>query len=326
MWAPVRRQGHAPLNKLRPRSRFAVLLFGCAALIHQIAWQQTLLRGSGVTIASATFLIIAFMLGLGIGSLAGSWLSRRRNIALLPLLAAIELLTAAFGLVSLTISSHVEAMTGWPPMAMAGLYLALIVPALLIGAALPLLMGQLMRRCRHVGNAVGLLYSVTMLGAGAACIACFVVLLPSFGTLGATMAAIAINGAVALGALAAHRRERDGLALRAVPAPPSSREPLLGWPPVLALAAAGGFVSWSYAVFFFGTLSHAAGSGAVALTATLGPFLLGLASGSRQAGGHCETVSPEETMRRSVATLMKANLLGLMFLPLLNQLVSSTTP
>src|SRR5712675_2616233 len=129
-----------------------VLFFfcGCAALIHQITWQQALSRNFDITIGSATVLVTTFMLGLGIGSLAGGWLSRRRDVALLPLLAAIELLTAAFGLVSLAISSHIEAVTGWPPLAMAGLNLALIVPALLIGAALPVLTGQLMRRCRHV--------------------------------------------------------------------------------------------------------------------------------------------------------------------------------
>src|SRR5262245_63290373 len=79
------------------------------------------------------------MLGLGLGSLAGGWLSKRRGIPLLPLLAIIELLTGAFGVVSHAIFDHVGALTaGWPLPATAAINLSLvIVPTLLMGATLP---------------------------------------------------------------------------------------------------------------------------------------------------------------------------------------------
>src|SRR5215475_4851554 len=70
-----------------------LLLFfisGIPALIYQLTWQRALFRIFGVNIESVTIVVTAFMLGLGLGSLAGGWLSKRRGVALLPLLAAIE--------------------------------------------------------------------------------------------------------------------------------------------------------------------------------------------------------------------------------------------
>src|ERR1700732_1381901 len=80
-----------------------VLFFfsGFPALIYQLTWQRELFRIFGVNSESVTVVVTAFMLGLGLGSLAGGWLSRRRGISLLPLLAAIEIITAGFGIVSL---------------------------------------------------------------------------------------------------------------------------------------------------------------------------------------------------------------------------------
>src|SRR5262249_8770398 len=77
-------------------TRVLCLLFffsGFPALIYQLTWQRALFRIFGVNIESVTIIVAAFMLGLGIGSLAGGWLSQRSRIALLPLLAGIELAT-----------------------------------------------------------------------------------------------------------------------------------------------------------------------------------------------------------------------------------------
>ena len=142
----------------------------------------------------------------GIGSLAGGWLSRRRKISLLPLLAAIEIITAAFGVVSLGVFEKVGALVvNWPLPAMAAVNLLLvIVPTLLMGATLPILVSHLVRRSGQVGDAVGLLYYVNTLGAGAACLVCGIVLFPFFGMHSAVYTAVSLNVAVAAGAMAAH--------------------------------------------------------------------------------------------------------------------------
>src|SRR3982074_180256 len=82
-----------------------VLFFfsGFPALIYQLTWQRALFRIFGVNIESVTIVVTAFMLGLGFGSLLGGVLSKWQAIPLLPLLAAIELLTGAFRLVCLSI-------------------------------------------------------------------------------------------------------------------------------------------------------------------------------------------------------------------------------
>jgi spermidine synthase len=298
-------------------------LSGFPALIYQLTWQRALFRIFGVNIESVTIVVTAFMLGLGLGSLLGGWISKSRRLPLLPLLATIELLTGAFGVVSLAIFDEVGTVTaGWPLPAMAAVNLGLvIVPTLLMGATLPLLVGHLVRRSGNVGNAVGTLYYVNTLGAGAACLACIIVLFPFLGSQGAIYVAVAMNGAVALGAIVMHFRDRHGSSAAAqASAPHVLRAPLIRFRPLLWLAAGGGFVSLSYEIFFFRAVSYATASSATAFAATLSAFLVGLASGARQAGENCATLSPDESMRRAVRGVMIANLLGLAYLPLLDHL------
>jgi hypothetical protein len=95
---------------------------------------------------------------------------------------------------------------------------------------------------------------------------------------------------------------------------------MLGLAPLLGLAAAGGFVALSYEIFFFRTVLYATGSSAIAFAATWGALLVGLAAGARRAGDNCTTLTRDGAMRRAVGALMKANLLGLLFLPLLDHL------
>src|SRR5580692_6198504 len=100
-------------DRLDRWTRVLCVLFFCSgfpALIYQLTWQRALFRIFGVNIESVTIVVTAFMLGLGLGSLAGGWLSKRRHISLLPLLSAIELATAIFGSVSLGAFDYVGAL------------------------------------------------------------------------------------------------------------------------------------------------------------------------------------------------------------------------
>jgi spermidine synthase len=301
-----------------------VLFFfsGFPALIYQLTWQRELFRIFGVNSESVTIVVTAFMLGLGFGSVAGGWVSKRRWISLLPLLAAIELATAAFGIVSLSVFEQVGALiVNWSLPAMAAVNLLLvIVPTLLMGATLPILVSHLVRRSGEVGGAVGLLYYVNTMGAGAACLACCGVLFPFFGMHGAIWAAVGINVAVAIGAIAAHAFHRDEA--RPVLAASNRRpnEAVLGMRSVLLLAALGGFISLSYEIFLFRTVSYASGSSATAFAITLACFLFGIAGGARSAGKTCETLRPADTMRKAADELVFANLVGLLFLPLMAHL------
>jgi spermidine synthase len=306
------------------RTRILCVLFffsGFPALIYQLTWQRALFLIFGVNIESVTIVVTAFMLGLGIGSLAGGWLSKRQDIPLLPMLAAIELLTGAFGLVSLSIFDKVGDLTiglSLPTTAVAALALVTI-PTLLMGATLPLLVSHLARGSGRLGSAVGLLYYVNTLGAGAACVACALLLFPFLGMSGSIYVAVAVNGIVAFGAIAAQRfghAEEAPLAQDAVATP---EVPDLRLRTISAFAAAGGFISLSYEIFFFRTISYATGSSASAFALTLSAFLVGIASGARQAGEHCKSLPRTEVMRRMVNALLMGNFFGIVFLPLLDR-------
>jgi spermidine synthase len=309
------------------QTRILCVLFffsGFPALIYQLTWQRSLFLIFGVNIESVTIVVTAFMLGLGIGSLAGGWLSKKPGIPLLPLLATMELSTAVFGAASLTIFDKVGEFTiglSLPATAVASLALV-ILPTLLMGATLPLLVGHVARRSRNLGSAVGLLYYVNTLGAGAACLACAFVLFPFLGMSGSIYVAVAMNVMVALGALAAQKFGAADMApaLSASEAGPQERRAVFGLAAVLALAAGGGFISLSHEIFFFRTIAFATGSSPTAFALTLGVFLIGVASGSREAGEHCKTASQADAMRRLVSGLLMAGALSIVFLPLLGWL------
>jgi len=310
---------HPPWTKT-----LGVLFFFSAfpALIYQLTWQRELFRIFGVNSESVTIVVSAFMLGLGLGSLAGGWLSGRRGIGALPLLATIELATAAFGLVSLGVFEQVGALiVNWslPAMALVNLLLV-IVPTLLMGATLPILVSHLVRRSAEVGGAVGLLYYVNTMGAGAACLVCCGLLFPFVGMHGAIYLAVGFNVAVAVGAMATHAFHRGGPDPAVAASSHNVRGALVGLRGSLLLAALGGFISLSYEIFLFRTISYATGSSATAFAVTLACFLMGIAGGARSAGNACETLAPTDAMRKAADQISIANLIGLLFLPLLTQL------
>jgi spermidine synthase len=189
-----------------------------------------------------------------------------------------------------------------------------------MGATLPILVSHLVQRSGEVGSAVGLLYYVNTLGAGAACLVCCAVLFPFLGMRGAVLTAVGFNVAVAIGAMAAQVAGRDWT--RPVSATTFGKRdvPVLGLPLVLTLAGFGGFISLSYEIFLFRTVSYASGSSATAFALTLSSFLVGIAGGARSAGQACETLQGSDAMRKAADELVGANLIGLLFLPLMAHL------
>ena len=311
--------------RLPARTKVLCVLFffsGFPALVYQLTWQRELFRIFGVNSESVTIVVTAFMLGLGLGSLAGGWISRQPRIGLLPLLATIELLTAAFGIVSLSVFEQVGALiVNWPLAAVAAANLLLvIVPTLLMGATLPILVSHLVRHAGEVGGAVGLLYYVNTLGAGVACVVCCAILFPFFGMHAAVYLGVGINTAVAVAAIGAHLVQRNGAVLASAVTANKDPASSLSMRLALLLAGLGGFISLSFEIFLFRTISYASGSSATAFALTLACFLFGIAEGARGAGKTCEMSGSREAMRRAADELVFANLIGLMFLPLSSHL------
>jgi spermidine synthase len=311
----------APLTS---RVRMLCVLFffsGFPALIYQLTWQRSLFRIFGVNTESVTIVVTAFMLGLGLGSLAGGWISKRRNVKALLLLGLIELLTAAFGLISLTIFEQVgQLVSDLPLVAVAAINLLLVlVPTLLMGATLPILVSYLVKMSGQIGSAVGTLYFVNTLGAGTACLASAAIIFPFFGMHAAVWIAAGINVIVGIGAILVHVMNPDLTEASHSAAAKSVTRPILGMPFVTLVALLGGFISLSYEIFLFRTISFATGSSSLAFALTLGAFLVGIAGGSRNAAEACDRLAPVDAMRKAATDLMWGNLFGAAFLPLIAQ-------
>ena len=208
-----------PIQHRRQRTRAIAAIFilsGFAALIYQVAWQRALFSIYGLDVQSVTVVVTAFMLGLGVGSLAGGWAAARPRVDRLAAFALIEAGICAYGMASLALFAWAGALTG--PLGPAAMFLAtfalLLLPTALMGATLPLLVGHEVERLGNVGRSLAALYFANTLGGALAAIATGVLLMRWLGLQGTVLIAAAMNAAVAALAAVVRRaqRKRQGAA------------------------------------------------------------------------------------------------------------------
>lgn len=200
------------------------LASGFAALLYQVVWQRALYAIYGINIESVTMVVTAFMLGLGLGSLAGGAISKDKTRPVLLMFAAVEGGIGLFGVVSLAVFHAVGNATLAMSPLMTGIvtFLLVLVPTMLMGGTLPLLVGYLVRSSGNVGKSVGTLYFVNTLGSAFASAAAALHLLGHFGQGGTVRIAAAMNFLVCAVAFVQHRRLAATPA--ASPATPASPE------------------------------------------------------------------------------------------------------
>ena len=186
------------------------VLSGVSALIYQMVWQRALLLIYGSNVESVAMVVAAFLMGLGIGSLAGGWVSKQARAPLVILFGLAELLVGAYGLVSLQLFDWAgETAGGVGTLATGLLAFALVfVPTLLMGGTLPLLVAHQVRATKNVGEAVGWLYFVNPLGAALGAWLAATWVLAALGLHGAVMLAACINGTAAAIILSTAARTR----------------------------------------------------------------------------------------------------------------------
>ena len=173
-----------------PRALLYALFWtsGAAAILYQLIWQRVLAAIYGTNAEATTIVVTAFMLGLGLGSLAGGALSTSRRIGAPMVFGLLEISIAAFGFVSIDLFWRVGAWSAqWPAVSAQLLALViLLVPAVLMGATLPVLVAHVVAGSARVGRAVGGLYFVNTLGSAAGATAAVVLI----GPLGQHMTAV----------------------------------------------------------------------------------------------------------------------------------------
>ena len=191
-----------PSALLRRRSRIisAVLhvvfvLSGIAALLYQLIWQRSLLVLYGSNTESVAMIVSAFLVGLGIGSLAGGLVSRRRGVQLVLIFSTAELLIGCYGLLSLDLFHWVGDITLRAGTLETGIlaFALLLVPTTLMGATLPLLVAFRVHVASHVGRSVSWLYFVNTLGASIGAFLAPFFFLRYYGLSGSVRAAAALN-------------------------------------------------------------------------------------------------------------------------------------
>ena len=196
---------------LRPLLPFLLLLFfgsGCAALIYEIVWFQMLQLVIGSSAVSLGVLVGTYMGGMCLGSIV---LPRIISTARHPL-RVYALLESGIGLLGILIlfgmpaaariySAHVG--SGLTGILLRGLFASacLLPPTILMGATLPA-MARRIESTPHGVSWLGFFYGGNIAGAVFGCLFAGFYLLRVHDSAFATFVAAAINGAVALAAVA----------------------------------------------------------------------------------------------------------------------------
>jgi predicted membrane-bound spermidine synthase len=255
------------------------LLSGVAALVYQMLWAKQLALIVGVEVYAVTTAVSAFFAGLAIG---GGLFGRRadRSARPLRLFAALEAGTGVLGLTTTLVLARaappfvsLEAVAG--PLAWAVLFVAIGVPALLMGGTLPSLVRAVAPAEGAVGRASGRLYAANTAGAIAGALAATFLLVPALGVSGSAAAAAALNFMAATVALAADRRTKPRVPVATSPVPGPPRVSL-----ALGLYALSGGVALGYEVVWTQAIVPLLSTRAFAFTVVLATYLTGLFLGS----------------------------------------------
>ncbi|MEO8874925.1 MAG: hypothetical protein ABI461_04995 [Polyangiaceae bacterium] len=183
---------------------------GCAALLYQVVWQRTLFSIYGINSEAVTMVVTVFMLGLGLGSLAGGVISRNPKRPAVLYFAIAECSIGVFGLVSLKIFHYVGRWT----LELAPFQIALVtfglllIPTMLMGGTLPLLVAHFSRLSKNVGDSVARLYFVNTLGSAVASALAVLFLLKKLGQAETLEVAAGLNFIAGLGSLVLHARSK----------------------------------------------------------------------------------------------------------------------
>jgi spermidine synthase len=314
-------------------SLFLSVLFFCSgmpALIYQIVWQRALFAIYGVNAQSVAVVVTAFMVGLGLGSLVGGWLSAQFPKSGILIFGVAELGVGVFGLVSLRIFHWVAAYTAGAALPWVVLFslLLLLLPTMLMGATLPLLVEHLVMRTSRVGFSVSRLYFVNTFGSAVACYLCASFLLRDFGQTGSVRLAACLNALVGASAYA-YSRKQPG-ARETAPAPAMEREerepPQMSLGTAMLLAGWSGFVALGFEIAWFRVFALASSDRAPAFALLLSTLLAGIAGGSFLSEELTERQTKAQLVRIIGGLLIVAGALSIYLPPLVAALLAHGIP
>ena len=257
---------------------------GCAALIYELVWFHVLRLVIGSSSISIAALLVSFMGGMGLGSVALPRLVPR-SWHPLKVYAGLELLIGVIGLILLVALPRVQtvylAAVGY---GLGGVLLRAVVcvacllpPTILMGATLPAV-ARWTGATRTGVAQTGVLYAANTIGAVAGVLIASFYLLRVYDTVVTTLAAVGLNVAVALVALSLAARR--GMTTDAAVADLLAPRPVAARPVVLAAIGLSGFASLGAEVVWTRQLSLLFGATVYNFSLILAVFLAGIGAGS----------------------------------------------
>jgi predicted membrane-bound spermidine synthase len=299
---------------------------GIPALLYQIVWQRALFTIYGVNIESVTIIVTVFMLGLGLGSLAGGGLSKRTGLRLLRVFGLIELGIGMFGAVSLSLFHSAAFFTAGASTLKTGIvtFVLLLFPTLLMGSTLPLLVAYFVRRTGNVGESVGVLYSANTFGSAVACFAAAGFIMRFLGETGSVRLAALINTGVALTALVLDARapSQNATAVNRPQTETPREMEVVSFGLGLVLSAAVGFIALAYEIIWYRLYSFASGGAAPCFALLLGWYLAGIAYGSLNVRDLCRKKLAHDlprTLGLAATLVVWGNIAGFLVGPVLGR-------
>ena len=177
---------------------------GFASMIYEVAWTRTLAMLVGSSVYAFTLMLVAFIAGLGAGSMILSgWVDRRRNLLLF--LGGLELVVALAVLMVVPLFNRlpfhmVEITTRYASsfgvlllVQFATIFLLMLVPTLAMGGVFPAVAKIYTRDLARVGRSVGEAYAANTLGAVAGSFVGGFLLIPWLGVQNAILVGVGIN-------------------------------------------------------------------------------------------------------------------------------------
>ncbi|HEY7677907.1 MAG TPA: fused MFS/spermidine synthase, partial [Candidatus Methylomirabilis sp.] len=238
-------EGHGIGPPARGAALIALAASGAIAMISETAWARALSLVVGSSTYAFTAMLLAFLLGIGLGSAAYAARAPRPT---LWLLGGIQVGAAGAGAVAILAFRRMPDLFLWgfaisdapavvQPLQIAVSILTLLPTTCALGATFPCAVALAARPGDHASGAVGTPYAVNTFGAIAGTVVAGFILVPTLGVEGTLRAAVGASATLALALMAWGRwQARGSLAEAAGPWP---RWGAAGLAAVVALAAAG---------------------------------------------------------------------------------------
>ena len=313
-------QAKTSVSETSTRSLWApsALLFasGAAALVFEALWfhQAAIALGSDV-VASSTVLA-AFMGGMSLGGLLAPRLLVRVRQAMRAY-AALELCVGLLGVVAVCVLPELGKALAPLSLAVAGspfaaalvrigtVLIVLGLPAIAMGATVPVMMAALAPSVSGFSRALGVLYGINTAGAVAGVLTAELLLIPLLGIQGSAFAACLACGVLALCALALARAGAFATIADAGRGR-SSAPGLIDLRSLLVASAVCGFALLGLEVVWFRFLALVLNDTPLAFAAMLATVLIGIALGGALASAFSSKLRSTAGLASAVAFLTGA--------------------